>query len=190
MGIEGSKLDHEKLEEITARRGERLRLVDDEQTDGGNVSLQNRFVDGKIGLLDRRQKNVHVIVEVLRAIAVIAVDEDAILLADFLQVPSLLLQKSDEGKNDQTLTMPKQEASKHENLVHQRLADTCRRRVHEVLPFEDRIVVNGQHFRLPGKKRRDVVSVVVRIDDSLRDSIKPQIIARILRTNLQSESSL
>lgn len=54
MGIEGSKFDHEEFEEITARRGERLRFVDDEKTDGGNVSLQDRFVNEEIGLFDRR----------------------------------------------------------------------------------------------------------------------------------------
>lgn len=91
----------------------------------------------------------------------IAVDEDAILLTDFLQIPSLLFQKSDERKNDQTLTMPKQQAAKHENLVHQRLSNTCGCRVHEILPLEYRIVVNGQDFRLPGEKRGDMMSVVI-----------------------------
>ena len=108
-----------------------------------NATLQDRLVDEEIRLLDRRQKNVHAIVQVLRAIAVKAVDEDPVFLTDFLQIVPLLLQQRYEGKNDQTLTMPKQETAKQQNLVHERLSNTRWSRIHQVPSLQYRIVVDG-----------------------------------------------
>ena len=141
--IEGTQLGHQQLDQITTRRRERLRLIDDQETDVRNATLQDRLVDKEIRLLDRRQKNVHAIVQVLRAIAVKAVDKDPVFLTDFLQIAPLLLQQRYEGKNDQTLAMPKQETAKQQNLVHERLSNTRWSRIHQVPSLQYRIVVDG-----------------------------------------------